>query len=164
MYPAEDWYAAGRNGANVGMVLNVSTIFTKIINGEIPGRFVWSDDKCVAFLDVFPMTDGHALVVPREEVDQWVDADDDLHEHLFRVVKTVGTAQRAAFECERIGVMIVGYEVRHEHIHVYPTTSMKDFDLSIKDMDPDPAKLDANAEALRAALRNAGHGEFVPEP
>ena len=93
----------------------MSTIFTRIIDGEIPGVFVWRDDRCVAFLSINPMHTGHALVVPREEVDHWIDLDPDLAAHLFQVSQTIGQAQMAALSARRIGVMVVGDEVPHVH-------------------------------------------------
>ena len=102
----------------------MATIFTRIIDGEIPGTFVWRDDRCVVFMSINPMARGHALVVPIEEVDHWVDADPALLAHLFEVTRVIGVAQRAAFRCERVGVIIAGYEVPHMHVHVIPTDAM----------------------------------------
>lgn len=130
----------------------MATLFTKIINGEIPGTFVHQDDKCVAFLDVAPMTEGHVMVVPREEISHWIDADADLLAHLTAVAKSIGEAQKAAFDCERIGLLIVGYEVPHLHIHVLPTTSMDDFDISDRAPMQTPEQLEAPAEKIRQAL------------
>lgn len=130
----------------------MATIFTKIINGEIPGAFVYEDDRCVAFLDVSPLTEGHAMVVPREEISAWTDLDDDLLDHLMNVAKRIGRAQEAAFECERTGMMIVGYEVPHVHIHVWPTTSMADFDISDRAPMQDAQTLEGPAERIRQAL------------
>ena len=108
----------------------MSTVFTKIINREIPGRFVHEDDLCVAFLDISPQTPGHTLVVPREEVDKWTDLSPEVAAHLFQVAQKIGQAQVAAFNAERAGVMIVGFDVPHTHIHVFPTNSMDDFTLN----------------------------------
>lgn len=130
----------------------MATLFTKIIAGEIPGAFVYEDEHCVAFLDVAPLTAGHALVVPREEIDEWTDLPDELASHLILVAKRIGLAQKKTFECERIGVMIQGYEVPHVHIHVWPTTSTKDFDPANKGPMADPEALTAAAERLRSAL------------
>ena len=102
----------------------MATIFTRIIDGDIPGTFVWRDERCVAFLSINPMAHGHTLVVPIEEVDHWVDADPELTAHLFEVTRIIGQAQRAAFSPERVGVIIAGYEVPHTHIHVIPTNDM----------------------------------------
>jgi histidine triad (HIT) family protein len=130
----------------------MATLFTKIINGEIPGTFVHQDDKCVAFLDVAPMTEGHVMVVPRDEISHWIDADAELLAHLAAVAKRIGEAQKAAFDCERIGLLIVGYEVPHLHIHVLPTTSMDDFDISDRAPMQTPEQLEAPAEKIRQAL------------
>ena len=130
----------------------MATLFTKIINGGIPGTFVHQDDKCVAFLDVAPMTEGHVMVVPRDEISHWIDADAELLAHLTAVAKRIGEAQKAAFDCERIGLLIVGYEVPHLHIHVLPTNSMDDFDISDRAPMQTPEQLEAPAEKIRQAL------------
>ena len=130
----------------------MATLFTKIINGEIPGTFVHQDDKCVAFLDVAPMTEGHVMVVPREEISHWIDADAELLAHLTAVAKSIGDAQKRAFDCERIGLLVVGYEVPHLHIHVLPTNSMDDFDISDRAPMQTPEQLEAPAEKIRQAL------------
>lgn len=130
----------------------MATLFTKIINGEIPGTFVHQDDKCVALLDVAPMTEGHVMVVPRDEISHWIDADAELLAHLTAVAKRIGEAQKAAFDCERIGLIIVGYEVPHMHIHVLPTNSMDDFDISDRAPMQTPEQLEAPAEKIRQAL------------
>ncbi|WP_062242417.1 HIT family protein [Brevibacterium epidermidis] len=130
----------------------MATLFTKIINGEIPGAFVHQDDKCVAFLDVAPMTEGHVMVVPREEISHWIDADAELLAHLTAVAKRIGEAQKRAFDCERIGLLVVGYEVPHLHIHVLPTNSMDDFDISDRAPMQTPEQLEAPAEKIRQAL------------
>src|SRR5690625_6987240 len=81
------------------------TVFTKIINGQIPGRFVWSDSECVAFLTAEPLQPGHTLVVSREEIDHWLDVPDDLAQHLFAVARHIGRAQREEFEPTRVGLL-----------------------------------------------------------
>ena len=106
----------------------MSTLFTKIINGEIPGRFVWKDDDVVAFLTIGPLADGHTLVVPRQEVDRWTDAPADLLQKLMAVAQTVGKAQVEAFGAARAGLIIAGFEVDHLHVHVWPSNSVADFD------------------------------------
>jgi histidine triad (HIT) family protein len=132
------------------------TIFTRIIEGELPGRFVWRDDVCVAFLSIAPLKHGHTLVVPRAEVDHWIDLDPDFNAHLMRVAQQIATAQQQAFSPGRIGLMIAGLEVPHVHLHVVPIDGMADLDFGNVDPDPDPAALDGAADALRAALRDAG--------
>ncbi len=141
----------------------MATLFSRIIAGEIPGRFVWKDDDLVAFLTIGPLTVGHTLVVPREEIDRWTDAPAALMARLTSVAQTIGKAQVQAFEVERAGLVIAGFEVEHLHLHVFPAHSMADFDFSRVDNSPDPAVMDLSAQKLRAALREAGHGEFVPE-
>lgn len=140
----------------------MSTLFSKIINGDIPGRFIWQDPDCVSFLTVGPLTDGHALVVPRLEVDKWTDAPPELVAKLMGVAQTIGQAQVAAFGAPRAGVIIAGFEVEHLHIHVFPAYVLGNFSFASVDNNPDPAVMDASAEKLRIALRGAGHGEFVP--
>lgn len=138
------------------------TLFTRVMNGEVPGRFVWQDERAVAFLSINPMGPGHALVVPREEVDHWVDAADELLAHLTWVSHRVAAAQQAVFDPPRIGLVIAGFEVPHLHVHVYPVHDLDGFDFRNAERDPDPAALDAAAARLREALRAAGHGEHVP--
>ncbi|WP_431711690.1 HIT family protein [Glutamicibacter uratoxydans] len=141
----------------------MSTLFTKIIDGEIPGRFVWKDELCVAFLTIGPLAQGHTLVVPRVEIDEFTDASDELMTHLMQVVGKIGRAQKRAFGSARAGVMIAGFEVPHLHVHVWPSNSLSDFDLSRVDENPDPATMDASAQTLRAALREDGHPEVPAE-
>ncbi|MGH3692709.1 MAG: HIT family protein [Pseudonocardiaceae bacterium] len=139
----------------------MATLFSRIIEGEIPGRFVWRDERCVAFLTIAPLRPGHVMVVPRREVDQWTDADDGLLTHLTVVARHIGAAQKTGFKAPRAGLMIVGFEVPHLHVHVFPAWNIDDFDFGKADHDPDPAELDAAADTLRQALREAGHGELV---
>jgi diadenosine tetraphosphate (Ap4A) HIT family hydrolase len=140
----------------------MSTLFTKIINGEIPGRFVWKDDDVVAFLTIAPLTDGHTLVVPRAEVDRWTDVAPDLLNKVMSVAQTIGKAQVEAFGAPRAGLSVVGFEVEHFHVHVFPAASLADFDFGTVEHNPDPARLDANAAKIRASLIAAGHGDSVP--
>jgi histidine triad (HIT) family protein len=140
----------------------MATLFTSIINGDIPGRFVWRDDRAVVFLTIAPIRPGHALVVPIDEVDHWIDLDPDLAAHLMVVAREVGRAQQAAFEPERIGLIVAGLEVPHTHLHVLPIDSEGDLSFSKADHSPDPALLDDAAERIRAALRAQGHADRVP--
>jgi diadenosine tetraphosphate (Ap4A) HIT family hydrolase len=139
----------------------VPTIFTRIIAGEIPGRFVWRDDRAVAFLDVRPLSPGHVLVVPVDETDQWTDLDAGTATHLMAVAHAVGNAQMQVFSPPRVGLMIAGFEVPHVHIHVMPVHSMQQFDFSRADTSPDPSQLDRHADELRTALRAAGHNSVA---
>jgi len=135
------------------------TLFSRIIAGELPGRFVWRDDDVVAFLTINPIQPGHALVVPVKEVDHWLDLDADLLARLTSVSQAIGRAQQAAFDPVRVGVIIAGLEVPHCHVHLIPITSEAELSFSRADPDPDPAALDDAAARLRDALRTAGHAE-----
>jgi histidine triad (HIT) family protein len=140
----------------------MSTLFTRIIDGEIPGTFVWRDPRCVVFLSINPMHPGHALVVPVAEVDHWIDLDPALAAHLFQVAQTIGQAQMAALTARRIGMMIVGDEVPHVHLHVVPFDSVSELSFSHADPNPPEGSLEAAATKIRAALRNLG-AEHVSE-
>ena len=137
------------------------TLFTKIIEGAIPGRFVWRDDVVVAFLTINPITPGHTLVVPVAEVDHWLDLDPPTAERCFEVAQAIGKAQMEAFSPTRVGLIIAGLEVPHAHVHVIPIDSEGDLSFSKADPDPAPEALDDAAERLRAALVAAGHEAAV---
>lgn len=137
------------------------SVFTRIIDGEIPGTFVWKDDRCVAFLSIAPMKPGHTLVVPRDEIDHWVDLDPDLNAHLFEVARTIGRAQRAAFSSRRIGLLVVGDEVPHVHLHLVPIDVATDLQFDHADPNPPAGSLDEAAERLRDALRAQGAAGVV---
>jgi diadenosine tetraphosphate (Ap4A) HIT family hydrolase len=117
----------------------------------------------VAFLSIGPLTDGHTLVVPREEIDKWTDASPELVAHLTTVAQLIGKAQIVAFGSERAGLEIAGFEVDHLHVHVWPTNSLEDFDLTRARTDVPDEEFDAALAALRAELVKQGHGEFVPQ-
>ncbi|CAB4570145.1 unannotated protein [freshwater metagenome] len=137
------------------------TVFSLIIEGRIPGTFVWRDDRCVAFMSINPMAPGHTLVVPIAEVDHWVDGDPELIAHLFEVTRIIGVAQKAAFGCERVGVILAGYEVPHTHVHVIPTNDMRELSFANAAATVDRDDLEAAAEAIRAQLRRSGHEHVV---
>ncbi len=128
------------------------SIFTCIIDGEIPGRIVWRDEVCVAMVDIRPLNRGHTLVIPIAEVDQWTDLPAEVAAHCTSVAHAVGRAQKAAFSPTRIGLMVAGFEVPHTHLHVVPIDHMGHLDFANADADADPDDLDAVAEALRTAL------------
>ncbi|MDN5630583.1 HIT family protein [Glutamicibacter protophormiae] len=141
----------------------MSSVFTKIIEGDLPGRFVWRDEQCVGFLSIQPLAQGHVLVVPRQEVDAWVDLPADLAAHLMTVSQSIGKAIDAAFEPKRVGLMIQGFEVPHTHLHVWPTNSIEEFDFANVDQDPDPAVMDESARRIREALIAQGHADEVEQ-
>jgi diadenosine tetraphosphate (Ap4A) HIT family hydrolase len=131
------------------------TIFTKIIDGELPGTFVWRDDVCVAFMSIAPIRPGHTLVVPRAEVDHWIDLEPEVNAHLMRVAQEIALAQQAAFSPVRIGLIIAGLEVPHTHVHVIPIDGMQDLDFA-NARDTTPDALAETAAAIRAALGEHG--------
>ena len=133
------------------------TVFTRIITGEWPGTFVWRDDICVAFLSINPMAFGHTLVVPIEEVDHWIDLDPATSEHLFRVARAIGRAQQRAFACERVGLIIAGYEVPHTHLHVVPTQHLSELSFANAAASVERADLERAALAMTDALRALGY-------
>ncbi len=137
------------------------SLFTRIIRGEIPGRFVWRDARCVAFLTIAPLKPGHTLVVPIQEVDHWLDLEPALAAHLMSVAQKVGQAVQAAFAPVKVGMMIAGLEVPHVHLHLVPIHELRDLDFARADKSASPAALDDAAAKLRAALRAAGHREVA---
>ncbi len=141
----------------------MSSIFTRIINGEIPGRFVWRDSECVAFMDIQPISRGHLLVVPRQETDRWHDLPPQTAAHLFAVAHKIAAALDQLSERSRVGLMIAGFDVPHTHIHLMPADSMAQFDPKNADKNARPEDLDAMAGKIRNALRALGHGANVPE-
>ena len=143
-------------------VVAMTTVFTKILAGEIPARFVWADDVAVAFGTIAHIADGHMLVVPRDEIVQLTDAPDDVLAHLVLVAKTIGQAQQQAWSAPRAALLVAGFEVPHLHLHVLPAWDEASLSFANARSDVPAADLDASAEAIRAALRAAGHGEHVP--
>ncbi len=136
------------------------TIFTRIIRGEIPGRFVWRDPDVVAFLTIAPIRPGHVLVVPTQQVDQWTDLDADTWAKLSAVSHIIGAELAPLFDCVRIGMIIAGLEVPHCHVHLIPIRSESELSFSLADPNPDPEEMDEIAERIRTALTAAGleHG------
>jgi diadenosine tetraphosphate (Ap4A) HIT family hydrolase len=130
----------------------MTTIFTRIINGDIPGTFVYRDDKCVVFLSINPLADGHVLVVPIEEVDHWVDLSPSLSAHLFDVSHRISQALAKAFPCERVGLIIAGYEVNHCHIHLIPTQSMSQLNFANAAASVNREDLENHAARITKAL------------
>ncbi|MFM7537222.1 MAG: HIT family protein [Acidimicrobiales bacterium] len=139
----------------------MATVFTAIIEGRIPGTFVWRDEQCVAFLSINPIAPGHTLVVPRAEVDHWIDLPAATVAHLHVVGQVIGQAQMQAFPCERIGTIIAGFEVPHTHLHVIPTRSMRDLSFANAAATVGREELEANAAALRRALEALGCTEVA---
>ncbi|NMN97084.1 HIT family protein [Antrihabitans stalactiti] len=139
------------------------SVFSAIIAGQIPGRFVWSDDDVVAFLTIAPITPGHTLVVPRKEIDQWQDVDGATFGKLTAVAQAIGQAVRKGWDAPRAGLLIAGLEVPHLHLHVFPAWELVNFDISTASPDASAESLDEAAATLKTALRDLGYGETVPD-
>lgn len=101
------------------------SIFTKIINHEVPGHVVYEDDHCIAILDKFPAVVGQSLVIPKKEIDYAFDLDDDTYLHLFQIAKKIGKASDKAFNAERTCLVVEGFDVPHVHIKIYPMQDTK---------------------------------------
>ena len=129
----------------------MTSIFTKIINREIPGRIIWEDSICVAMVDIRPLNRGHVLVVPREEVDRWHELSTESINHLMTIAHDVAKVQQLIFKPARIGLMIAGFEVPHTHIHCVPIEDMSHLDFTQTEMG-DPNDLDEVADLLRDKL------------
>ena len=134
------------------MIVGMASVFTKIINREIPGRFVYEDDDVVAFLTIEPMTQGHTLVVPRAEIDNWQDVGPATFANIMTVSQRIGKAVCAAFDTERSGLIIAGLEVPHLHVHVFPARNLADFGFANVDRNPSPESLDEAQSKIKAAL------------
>lgn len=137
----------------------MASIFSRIIAGELPARFVWKDDACVAFLSIRPLRPGHTLVVPRAEIDHWLDLDTGLLARLVETAQAIGKAQMAGFRPARIGMMLAGLEVPHCHFHVVPIRGVHDLDFGNQDPNPDPKVMDDAAHTIRRELRKLGYSE-----
>ncbi len=137
----------------------VATLFTRIISGELPGRFVWKDDTCVAFLSIAPLKPGHTLVVSREEKDHWLELSSETAQHLTHVSHCIGKAIQAVWNPEKVGTMILGLEVPHVHIHLLPIWGPRDLDFDNADANAKAEDLDEAAALLVAELQKQGHAE-----
>lgn len=134
----------------------MASVFARIIAGELPADFVWRDQVCVAFLSIRPLRPGHTLVVPRLEIDHWLDLEPGLLTHLASTAQTIGKAQMAAFKPTRIGLLLAGLEVPHVHFHVVPIREAHDLDFGNQDPNPDPAMMTQAGDSLRQELRRLG--------
>ena len=130
----------------------MATLFTKIIAGDIPGHFVWKDELCVGFLSIAPLNPGHTLVVPRVEVEHWIDLEPDLVGHVFRVTQSIGKAIQKEYDPVKVGTIVLGLEVPHVHVHVVPVWNPTDLDFHNADSSTPPEDLAREAGRIRAAL------------
>ncbi|MDD2962327.1 MAG: HIT family protein [Bacteroidales bacterium] len=108
----------------------MATIFSKIVSGDIPAYKVAESDRFLAFLDIFPLAEGHVLVVPKVEIDYIFDMDDDLLGEMLVFSKKVAKAMDKVLPCQRVGVAVIGLEVPHAHIHLVPINNVSDIDFS----------------------------------
>lgn len=131
-------------------------MFTRIIDGELPGVFLHRDDVCASFLSINPLADGHALVVPRLEVDEWTDLPRDVAEHVFDVSRRIGRAQKSAFGCLRVGLIVAGFEVPHCHLHVIPSDSMGNLSFENARTTVERDELERCAGMIRSRLTDEG--------
>ena len=137
----------------------MTTVFSRIIDGELPARFVHTDDRCVAFLSINPLRPGHTLVVPRAEVDHWIDLDPADWQHVSAVARRIATAIQRAYRPAKVAAALAGLEVPHVHVHLVPIDTMADLDFTRAEQSPDPAALDEAAAAIRAALAELPDGQ-----
>ena len=135
----------------------MATIFTQIINGEEPARFVWRDPRCVGFLSARPLRPGHTLLVPIEEVDHWIDLDNDLARHLISVAQTLGRVLQETFRPKKVGLLIGGLDVPHVHIHLVPIETIHDLDYDQQVADPAEEAMGEALERIRVTLRSLGY-------
>lgn len=130
----------------------MATLFSKIIQGEIPSHKIAEDENYYAFLDIFPLVEGHTLVVPKVEVDYLFDLDDDTLGGMHVFAKKVAKAIEQAIPCQRIGTAVVGLEVPHAHLHLVPINSVGDLSFTKEKLKPSQEELAATAEKIRKFL------------
>ncbi len=130
----------------------MASLFTKIIQGEIPCHKIAENDRFLAFLDVFPLVHGHVLVVPKKEIDYIFDMDDSELSEMMVFAKKVAKAQKAAVPCKRIGVTVIGLEVPHAHVHLVPMNSANDVNFTQAKIKPTAEELSAMAERIKSKL------------
>lgn len=135
----------------------MASIFTQIIKGELPGRFVWRDPQVVAFLTTAPINPGHTLIIPREEIDHWIDMPAELATQVMHVAQIVGQGIHRAYSPQKVGMMIAGLEVRHVHLHLVPINAISDLNFEKQDKNASPESLDAAARKLRDAIGELGY-------
>jgi len=109
----------------------MASVFTQIVNGDIPCHKILEDDQYLAFLDINPIRPGHTLVITKRQIDYIFDLEDNLLSGLMIFSKIVGTSIKKATYCQRVGVVVAGYEVPHTHVHLIPTNSMSDFNFAL---------------------------------
>jgi diadenosine tetraphosphate (Ap4A) HIT family hydrolase len=130
----------------------MATLFSRIIDGELPARFVYTDDRCVAFLSINPLRPGHTLVVPRVEIEHWIDLAPEDWQYLTQVARRLGAALQRAYDPTKVGMMLAGLEVPHVHIHLVPIDTEQDLNFANAERNPSDEALDEAAERVRKAI------------
>lgn len=130
----------------------MASLFTKIINRELPGHIVAESDNYIAFLDINPLVEGHVLVVPKKEVDYIFDLEDDVYTGLQLFAKSVAKALKMVVDCKRIGVAVIGLEVPHVHIHLVPMNKMDDINFNKTKLNPSEEELKNMTDKIKSAF------------
>lgn len=130
----------------------MASIFTKIINREIPAHIVAENDRYIAFLDVFPLVKGHVLVIPKQEIDYIFDIEDELLAGMLPFAKNIAKAIAKVVPCKKVGVSVVGLEVPHAHIHLIPMNKVSDMDFSKPKLSFSDAEMKEVLQAIQAHL------------
>ena len=130
----------------------MASIFTKIIKGELPSYKIAEDDKCYAFLDISPLAEGLTLIVPKQELDYIFDIDDDLYTHLHLFAKKVAKAIKQVIPCEKVGMAVIGLDVRHAHIHLVPLKAVGDLNFAKEKLSLPAEQMKAIAEQIAAKV------------
>ena len=130
----------------------MSSIFTRIINGEIPSYKIAENENCFAFLDISPLAKGHTLVVPKKETDYIFNIEDELHKELWHFSKQISKAIEQAVPCKRIGVAVIGLEVPHAHIHLIPINKVSDMNFAMPKLSFSKEEMEETAAAIRRHL------------
>jgi histidine triad (HIT) family protein len=132
----------------------MASIFTRILNGEIPAHLIAEDERYFAFLDVFPLVEGHTLIIPRHETDYLFDLDPDLLGGLLQFARPIAHAIKKACPCRKVGVSVVGLEVPHAHMHLIPINAVDDMNFSRAKLKPSSEELAGVASRIRTALNH----------
>lgn len=130
----------------------MSSIFSKIVSGDIPAHIVAETNEFLAFLDINPLVEGHLLVIPKKEIDYIFDMDDESYFGLTLFAKIVAGGLKEAFPCEKVGVAVIGLEVPHVHIHLIPMNQVDDMNFSRPKLNPTQEELEAAAIKIKAVL------------
>jgi len=127
------------------------SLFSKIVTGEIPAHLVAENDDYVAFMDIMPLTQGHVLVIPKQEIDYIFDIDDELYLGLMIFTKEVAKKIKKVIDCKKVGVAVIGLEVPHAHVHLIPMNNVSDMNFANPKLKPSQEELSAIAEKIRNA-------------